>query len=276
MRIALIAITIPYLLCYVYTGLTMAMSYYYCSRYARASRLPLLSLLRVFLIESNYFALLFATRLFPRQRVRTYVGEGGGPTIVFLHGYVMTGRCFFLLRRRLRRAGFNRFYSISLPRAFAPLDELAAAFAEDLREVLRRAPEPACVVIAHSMGGLVARRALEDPALASRVELLVTLGSPHHGTPVARYVLGANARDMEPGSAFMKRIEPVPPPVPIVSVCSRADNLIFPHRTSMIDGADNRELPLLGHMGMIASRRVAEEVAKVLAAAPRRTAPALV
>ncbi|CAN5246217.1 hypothetical protein BH11MYX1_BH11MYX1_35390 [soil metagenome] len=40
-------------------------------------------------------------------------------------------------------------------------------------------------LIAHSMGGLDARYALAHFGLASRVRSLVTVGTPHHGTPIA-------------------------------------------------------------------------------------------
>lgn len=41
-------------------------------------------------------------------------------------------------------------------------------------------------IIAHSMGGLDARYALaHDPALAERIKTLVTIGTPHRGSPVA-------------------------------------------------------------------------------------------
>jgi pimeloyl-ACP methyl ester carboxylesterase len=44
-------------------------------------------------------------------------------------------------------------------------------------------------VVAHSMGGLVARQYIADPARAAKVKRLVTLGTPYLGTPKALYVL---------------------------------------------------------------------------------------
>ena len=40
-------------------------------------------------------------------------------------------------------------------------------------------------IIAHSLGGLDARYALSRLGLARRVRALVTVGTPHHGTPLA-------------------------------------------------------------------------------------------
>lgn len=42
-------------------------------------------------------------------------------------------------------------------------------------------------IIAHSLGGLDARYALSKLGLASRVRSLVTIGTPHHGTPLASF-----------------------------------------------------------------------------------------
>jgi pimeloyl-ACP methyl ester carboxylesterase len=69
------------------------------------------------------------------------------------------------------------------------IDANGSAFAQALAKAF---PSGGFVLIGHSMGGLAARSALElhgrDAAgtdLMSRCLLLITLGSPHHGTPFA-------------------------------------------------------------------------------------------
>lgn len=61
-------------------------------------------------------------------------------------------------------------------------------------------------IIAHSMGGLDARYALAKyPKLAKQVKTLVTIGTPHHGSPVADAVVnktGGELYDLIPG--YMK------------------------------------------------------------------------
>jgi hypothetical protein len=113
-------------------------------------------------------------------------------TIVLVHGirssaefwgraaYVAVGDS--LLRARLERAGFHteaptRDWRRSIPEQGAAL---ARWFADQEFAGAR--------VIAHSMGGLAARWAIEEmgPAgLGGAVPLLVTLGTPHHGSPTA-------------------------------------------------------------------------------------------
>ncbi|MEM4723511.1 MAG: PQQ-binding-like beta-propeller repeat protein, partial [Candidatus Hadarchaeum sp.] len=46
------------------------------------------------------------------------------------------------------------------------------------------------VILAHSMGGIVARSFMLEVGGEAQVEKLITLGTPHHGTPLANYESG--------------------------------------------------------------------------------------
>ena len=64
----------------------------------------------------------------------------------------------------------------------------AALLAQQIRAAVARHPDNAVVLLAHSMGGLIATYALEclaseDVAWRGRVRLLVTFGTPFHGAP---------------------------------------------------------------------------------------------
>ena len=57
--------------------------------------------------------------------------------------------------------------------------------ARELVTAIEALPHPRIDLIAHSLGGLDARYALTHLGLASRVRSLVTVGTPHRGTPLA-------------------------------------------------------------------------------------------
>lgn len=57
--------------------------------------------------------------------------------------------------------------------------------ARELAEYIRTIDAPKVNVIAHSMGGVDARFAVSRLGLAQRVASLVTVGTPHRGTPLA-------------------------------------------------------------------------------------------
>ena len=60
-----------------------------------------------------------------------------------------------------------------------------AARAQRLADLIRALPEPRVNIVAHSMGGLDARYAISRLGLGARVASLTTIGTPHHGTPLA-------------------------------------------------------------------------------------------
>ena len=79
-----------------------------------------------------------------------------------------------------------KIYLFKYP-TYRGIAENGTALVNKLREVPRLTEPNRLVVVAHSMGGLVSRAAMRnDPAVGSAVERLITLATPHHGTPAAR------------------------------------------------------------------------------------------
>lgn len=65
------------------------------------------------------------------------------------------------------------------------------ARAEQLAAYIAGPAEPRVNLVAHSLGGLDARYAISRLGLSSKVAALVTIGTPHRGTPLAE--VGSNA-----------------------------------------------------------------------------------
>src|SRR5688572_31423279 len=101
--------------------------------------------------------------------------------VVVVHGLWLNGLEFFLLRDRLRQAGFAPA-NFHYPSMHATLAEAADGLAARLRAFAGTAH-----VVAHSLGGLVACEAFARHAglPAGRV---VLLGSPIRGSRTARAV----------------------------------------------------------------------------------------
>lgn len=263
MEVALLAVGIPYGLCYLLTAAKLAAFYYYCGKSSPADLPGAAGMLRLFFIESNITAAIVLLRLLPPRKRRLSGGGAStaGPVVILCHGYLMDASCFLLLRRRLRRAGCETVYGVSLPRLLAPLERLAQYLAEDMHRVITANPGREIVIVAHSMGGIVARAALAtEPALAAATSLLITLGSPHHGTAAARFAPGRNAREMQPGSRFLASLDSGATPVPMLCLYSRVDNVVFPGSTAQAPGAAAVEIERVGHMGLLVSKRLAEVV----------------
>lgn len=138
------------------------------------------------------------------------------------------------------------------------IGESAARLREMLQELHRTFPDVDVDLIAHSQGGLVARAFLAfeietHQSSLPRVGTVVTLGSPHQGTPTADIarelvddprlapLLPADAvsvRQMTRGSDFLRSLEATGPPAGVnaVSIADRAD-LIVPSPRSRWPGA---------------------------------------
>ena len=105
--------------------------------------------------------------------------------VMLVHGLGANSSCFSKLQRSLIREGYT-VYGVNYSCLGA---DIAACGRHLEREAARLRDETgsACAnVVAHSLGGLVLRWAVEHTWMRDWVNVAVTLGSPHHGTPTAR------------------------------------------------------------------------------------------
>ena len=118
--------------------------------------------------------------------------------------------------------------------------DLLADFAAHVRsfvDVAALAPLKVVADTANGMGGLVARCALEDPDTAARIATLVTLGSPHAGSHLARFGATARTLALRPGSPLQERLAGQVPwegPPRLVCFWSPADVIMLPATTAQV------------------------------------------
>ncbi len=89
----------------------------------------------------------------------------------------------------------------------ADVEVRADELKQEVEKVLRASHAPKVHIIAHSMGGLDARHMLykyRDANFQQKVASLTTLGTPHHGSSVADYVVGTTDQDSELAEAVSK------------------------------------------------------------------------
>jgi triacylglycerol esterase/lipase EstA (alpha/beta hydrolase family) len=101
------------------------------------------------------------------------------------------------------------------------------------------------------MGGLVARAWLASMKAEARVAHVVTLGTPHRGTWLARFSRMPNGRQMHLGSEWHRSLDvDMPATRHALFTCwySNCDNIVFPSSTATLAGADNRLLRGAAHV----------------------------
>jgi pimeloyl-ACP methyl ester carboxylesterase len=179
----------------------------------------------------------------------------------------MSRAYFLLLSRRLERAGLGPFYGFE----YWTMGKVASA-ARRLGEYVERLCDARGVdqvdLIGHSMGGLVGRYYLALGGGAARVHRLVTLGTPHAGTEASYFGVGRPVRELQPGSSLLARLDAagLPPGSDALCIWSHSDALVWCERQARLPGAREVVYHDLGHLGLLASRRVAAEIAGFLAA----------
>jgi triacylglycerol lipase len=108
------------------------------------------------------------------------------PTVVFAHGFLGFGRLPVVNATMFRgvdklMAGLGApFLTPQLPRA-AGIEKRAAKLAR----VIERSPARRLVLVGHSMGGLDSRLVAAHMDPDRRVKAVITLGTPHRGSPLA-------------------------------------------------------------------------------------------
>ncbi|MFI9625394.1 esterase/lipase family protein [Streptomyces sp. NPDC052042] len=200
-------------------------------------------------------------------------GDEGGdrPPVVFLHGFIGNRSVFALLRRSL--AGHGRRHLESLNYSLLTCDIRAAAglLGRHVEEICARTGHQEVDIVGHGLGGLIARYYVQRLGGDRRVRTLVTLGTPHGGTAVARPASAHPlVRQMRAGSA---PIEELRAPAPgcrtrFVSFWSDLDRVIVPAEAGRIDHPDldvlNVRVTGIGHLALPVHPRVAAAIREAL------------
>lgn len=200
--------------------------------------------------------LLGLTMLAPRQTEPHPLPADGHRPLVFVHGLGGRRGNFLPMQTWFRFRGRARSYAFSLPAG--SLEGKSAALRTFLAQVLEHNELPAdrqVDMVAHSMGGIVARQALLCPETSRRVSTLVTLGTPHGGTHAARYASTAHTLELRPDADLIQRLAESQTPwsgsTRLVCFGSAADVLMLPAATAFVEGAQNHDLPGYSHYGYL-------------------------
>lgn len=177
--------------------------------------------------------------------------------VVLIHGFLCNRGLWTPWLHALNAEG-RPFVALNLMPVFGSIDAYAAQIDEAVTR-LQSATGLAPVLVCHSMGGLAARAWLRAYAADARVAHIVTIGTPHHGTWLARHSKARNGRQMRLQSAWLQELAAVESPARRAKfTCwySNCDNIVFPASTATLPGAENCHLPAAGHMQLAFEPRV--------------------
>jgi triacylglycerol lipase len=169
--------------------------------------------------------------------------------VVLVHGFVCN-RGFWTPWLRALQADGRAFVAVNLEPLFGSIEGHAAAIDLAVARV-QAATGLAPLLVGHSMGGLALRHWLRG-AGAARAAHLVTIGTPHGGTWIARFSPSPNARQMRLASSWLRALEADPASRSVAATCwySNCDNIVLPAKSATFAGADNRLLRGHAHVDL--------------------------
>lgn len=182
------------------------------------------------------------------DRLASSQGQRG---VVFVHG-LMCNRAFWAPWMRQAQAMGVPCMAVNLEPVFGAIDGYVPTLDAAVSRMEAATGQPP-MLICHSMGGLVARAWLLAEGARGRAAHVVTIGSPHAGTWLARFGQGRNSRQMRLASDWLQtlaRRETAHDHAAFTCWYSNCDNIVFPVSTAALAGADNRLVPGQAHVAL--------------------------
>lgn len=198
-------------------------------------------------------------------RPRLHAQDGAAPSrglpVVLIHGYVCNRGYWTRLSGMLARAGIAHD-AVDLEPIGASIDDFVPQVEQAIAQLCARTGSAQAIIVAHSMGGLVARAWLRRHG-AARVAKIITIGTPHHGTALAKLAAGRNARQMSRPDgqphAWLAELAASETPATralITSIYSQHDNIVAPQASAHLPGARNIAFGGIGHVALASEARV--------------------
>ena len=186
--------------------------------------------------------------------------------VLLVHGIADSAASMRLLRARLARDG-RETLAINLKPGDGRISLESSSL--QLRDYVRThfSARERIDLVGFSMGGLVCRYYIQMLEGSSRVDRLVTISTPNHGTLLAFLNRRIACQEMRPGSDFLRKLNDdwsTLREVEVTSFWTPLDLVIIPAESSRLPIGINKPMPVLAHPLMILQRRPIEEVANAL------------
>jgi len=207
-------------------------------------------------------------------------------SIVLVHGIDDTAKCLHKMAVFFRSKGFETFEFEYKPNdGSEPLEELAEHLKRFIGEKVKNeygkgtSAQKNITLVGFSMGGIISRYYVQRLGGDTRVQNLITLSSPHHGTIWAYLLRRKGVKQMRVGSKFLKDLNAdvevfgsersyghgkesnqtsVSSKVKFISLYTPLDLMIVPAQSSRVNFGESKRVWVLAHPLMIRSKKVME------------------
>lgn len=260
------------------TGQNFFLAWRYHSDTPAPHRLRLWQKIRLFfgefratLTSSSYT---MSSQMFAKRSVEQPVDY----PVLLIHGYLCNSGYWKKMSDVLTT---ERIYhhAIDLEPVLGSIDDFVPLVKQAIETLCRDTGSRQIIILAHSMGGLVARAYLRDHG-SKRIAGVITLGTPHFGTGLAKAGPGINSRQMVwmgtakngQASAWLQELaagESATTRALFTSIYSYHDNIVAPQASSVLPGASNIAFAGIGHVELalhpLIQRQTVEEIHRISA-----------
>ena len=189
----------------------------------------------------------------------------GRRAVVLVHGFFCNRGVWNRRVPTLRAAGVPHI-AVTMEPPFVGIDRNVATLDDAIVRATQATGVPP-LIVCHSMGGLAMRAwwRVHAASAAARVQGIITIGSPHHGTFTAQLASGDNARQMRRDSVWLRELsegERDGRQRHFTCFYSHCDNIAMPASTGALPGADNRHVEGTPHVALAHAAEVWAEIMK--------------
>ena len=171
--------------------------------------------------------------------------------VVLVHGYLCNHRIWDDLASALLAQGHSVF-AVNLEPVFSSIDDYAPVIDSAVQALVAHTGQTKVAMVGHSMGGL-AIRAWMRACGTGQVAKVITLGTPHAGTRLAKGTSTPNGRQMLWQSTWLAALaasESIQTRKLIHIALTPQDNIVCPQRAQTLAGTEPTVFEGIGHLQM--------------------------
>ena len=211
--------------------------------------------------------------LIPPKEGLTYHGDHfhNSRPILLVHGMVHNRSAFIPLRNYLTNQGFANVLAINYKTRHGSITKMVETLATKVDQILNLTRARQIDIIAHSLGGIVARAYMTQGYGRGKVRQLITMGTAHHGISASIllrfFQSGSLYRDLCRKSYFLENLnaQSLPRGSRITSIYSPQDQVARPIsscilKDPLVGEISNYRVDGAGHLSLLYSDRIFEYV----------------
>ncbi|MCB0420786.1 MAG: alpha/beta hydrolase [Bdellovibrionales bacterium] len=187
--------------------------------------------------------------------------------VLLVHGVIHNRSAFFALKSEMQKWQWTNVFTINYSTWHGSLTGMIEDLAKHVQQIKKETGASQIDIVAHSLGGLVARYYMTTGKGRGAIRQLITLGTAHRGAHLSgllRFFLGGSLhRDLKKNSYFIESLNEVSPPKNsrVVSIYTRRDKIVWPYTNCLLEEEGcsqylNIEMDVAGHMSLLYDKSV--------------------